>query len=526
MLEQQPGGARLRLAELVAALSLATDLGMGQPMEWALRSCLLGVRLGAALGMSEGELHDVFYLALLRFVGCTAEAHQHALVYGDELAIGVEAATVDFGNLSELLPFMLRNVGAGRPPLRRARILAATMIVGPRAATASTLTHCEVAARLAERLGFGAGVQAALWQMFERWDGQGMPKHLKGEAIALPVRVVQLAHHADPFYRRGGAAAAVAMARRRAGKAYDPAIVEYFCRAAPDLFAGLELESIWDAALAAEPGQRAWVAEQQLDEACRAIADFADLKSPYTVGHSSGVAELAYAAVQRYGLPESDAVAVRRAGLLHDLGRVGVSARIWGKPGPLTPGEWERVRLHPYLTERILARAPVLAQLGALAALHHERLDGSGYYRGLPGSLLPPAARLLAAADAYHAMTEPRPHRPARTPEVAAEELRREVQAGRLDASAADAVLSAAGHQVRRSHAARAGGLSAREVEVLRLIARGLSNRQMAQRLSIAEKTVGHHIQHIYDKIGVSTRAAATLFAMQHDLLEHDTSET
>jgi DNA-binding CsgD family transcriptional regulator len=185
----------------------------------------------------------------------------------------------------------------------------------------------------------------------------------------------------------------------------------------------------------------------------------------------------------------------------------------------LTDGEWEQVRLHPYYTERIFSRAPALAPLGALAALHHERLDGSGYHRRLPGSQLPPAARILAAADAYHALTEPRPHRPAHPPEAAAAEIGREVQAGRLDRDAVNAVLSAAGHRVRTVRHAWPGGLSEREVEVLRLLARGHSNRQMAPILSISEKTVSHHIQHIYDKLDVSTRAAATLFAMRHDLL-------
>ena len=210
---------------------------------------------------------------------------------------------------------------------------------------------------------------------------------------------------------------------------------------------------------------------------------------------------------------------MRRAACVHDLGRVGVSAAIWDKAGPLRSGEWEQVRLHPYYTERVLARSRILSPLGALAALHHERLDGSGYHGGLPATMLPLTARILAAADAYHAMTEPRSHRPALTPEAAAEEARREVRAGRLDGEAVSAVLAVAGHRVRPASREWAAGLSEREVEVLRLVARGHSNRQTAQSLVIAEKTVGHHIQHIYAKIGVSTRAAATLFAMQHDLL-------
>lgn len=275
----------------------------------------------------------------------------------------------------------------------------------------------------------------------------------------------------------------------------------------------------WEAVLALEPGVRLYLSEEQFDTACQAIADFADLKSPYTLGHSSAVAELAAGAARQCGLPEEDVVAIRRAGLLHDVGRVGISVTIWDKPGPLSEREWERVRLHSYYTERVLARPAALARLGALAALHHERLDGSGYHRGASAGSLPPAARILAAADVYHAMIEPRPHRPARTPEAAAEELRREARAGRLDSEAVNALLAAAGHRVRSARRELLAGLSERELEVLRLIARGHSKKQVASLLTISEKTVDNHIQHIYSKIGVSTRAGATLFAMEHDLL-------
>ena len=519
MAQAQSDQTGLRLAELIMALSLATDLGMGQPMEWALRSCLLGVRLGETLGLSDQDLHDVYYLTLLRFVGCTSTAHHMAGLTGDDLAASADAVTVDFGRPSEALGFMLRHVGAGQPPLRRARTLASALAAGPAGMAENTLSHCEVAQRLAERLGFESRIQQDLWQMFERWDGHGLPRRLKGEAVALPVRVVQLAQDAETFYRLGGAEAAVAVARERAGGLYDPALVERFCPQAPRLLAPLDAEPAWETVLAAEPGERLWLSEERLDVAVRAIADFADLKSPYLSGHSNAVSELAATAAQRCGLPASDVTSVRRAGFLHDLGRTGVSSGIWGKPGALTAGEWERVRLHPYYTERILARPRALAHLGALAALHHERLDGSGYHRGVPAALLAPPARILAAADAYQAMIEARPHRPARPPEDAAAELRREVPAGRLDGEAVNAVLGAAGHAVRSVRHAWPAGLSEREVEVLRLVARGLSNRQMAPLLAISGKTVGHHIQHIYDKIGVSTRAGATLFAMQHNLL-------
>jgi HD-GYP domain-containing protein (c-di-GMP phosphodiesterase class II) len=313
--------------------------------------------------------------------------------------------------------------------------------------------------------------------------------------------------------------AAVAMARQRSGGAYDPHIAACFCEAAPRLLDGLEEEPSWETVLALEPGSRSYLSEAALDTACGAIADFADIKSPSTLGHSTGVAQLAGAAAQRAGLPSDDAATVRRAALLHDVGQVGVSSSIWEKLGPLSERDWERARLHPYYAERVLARPAALARLGAIASLHHERLDGSGYHRGVPGSLLPPSARILAAADVYHALTEPRPHRVPLTPERAADELRQQVRAGHLDGEAVDAVLAGAGHRVRRTRHELVAGLSEREIEVLRLVARGQSMRQIAAQLVIAEKTVDNHIQHIYNKIGVSTRAGATLFAMEQDLL-------
>ena len=256
----------------------------------------------------------------------------------------------------------------------------------------------------------------------------------------------------------------------------------------------------------------------ELDDALAAIADFADLKSPYTTGHSRGVAERAASAALRAGLGEPAAAELRRAGLLHDVGRLGVSNTIWDKPGVLSEAEMERVRMHPYLTQRTFSRSPRLAALAELAAAHHERLDGSGYPRGLAGGALSPEARILAAADAYQAMSEPRPHRPARPPDDAARELREEVRSGRLDADAVDAVLGAAGHRVRRRREGPAG-LTRREIEVLVLLARGLSNKAIAAQLVVSPRTVGHHIAHIYRKIDCSTRAEASLFAMQHGLL-------
>ena len=248
------------------------------------------------------------------------------------------------------------------------------------------------------------------------------------------------------------------------------------------------------------------------------MADLVDLKSPCLAGHSRGVANLASAAARVAGYPDDDVAVLRRAGLIHDLGRLGVSNAIWDKPGPLTEAESERVRLHPYLTDRMLARVDALGRSREIAARHHERLDGSGYPRGLSAAALTPPDRLLAAADVYHAMTEPRPHRDPLGPGPASRALRAEVTGGRLDSEAAEAVLAAAGHRVP-ARRAWPGGLTAREVEVLGLLARGRSNREIAQALVVTPKTAANHIEHIYTKLGISSRAAATLYATQHGLM-------
>ena len=211
------------------------------------------------------------------------------------------------------------------------------------------------------------------------------------------------------------------------------------------LFSEIDSLTAWPAVIDAEPALEIVLSDAELESALEAIADFTDLKSPWTIGHSRGVADLARAATKISGLSDDDAKLVRRAGLVHDLGRLGVSNAIWDKPGPLTAAELERVRLHPYLTDRMLASSGALASVGAIAIQHHERLDGSGYPRGLSGDALTPAGRILAAADAYHAMTEPRPHRDARSAEDAAAELRSGVRQALFDADAVEAVLRAAG---------------------------------------------------------------------------------
>ena len=517
---QAKHSSEVRLAELTVALSIATDLGMGQPINYALCSSILAVRLGEKLKLSDADLRDVYYYALLRYIGCNAETPALAAIVGDEMTMRQGIATADNAHINEVMSAITRSIRQTSPDastLNTTVQIARSLLALPQI-KAMFHAHCEVAqiAWRAYRLRRGGDARAG--QLYERWDGRGMPNGLKGDAVALPVLIVTLVQDAITFHRLGGIEAAVAIARKRKGSVYAPALVECFCDYAVELLVDLDEEPSWELSIVLEPGTRNTLTEDEFDIACTAIADFIDVKSPSTLGHSRGVADLATEAARLNGLPDTDVLALRRAALLHDVGRVSVSARLWEKTGEFTDREWEQVRMHPYYTERILARPKSLAKLGVLGALHHERIDGSGYPRGATAAMLSPSARILAAADAYQRMTEPRPHRAAETPEAAADHLRWELRAGRLDGEAVNGVLAAAGHRVSGKRRELVGGLSEREVEVLRLVARGQSMKQIAAALTISEKTVDNHIQHIYEKIGVSTRAGAALFAVAQNL--------
>ena len=508
----------IQLAELLAVLSLAADLGMGQPMEHVLRQCLIALRLAQRLGLDDGDREVVYYASLVAWVGCHVDAYEQAKWFGDDTALKSDFRRADFATAVDRPLFILRHLGADRRLGERARLGVTFLGDGRRAAEAMLENHWLAADALAAQLGMSQRVRDSVEQTFERWDGKGVPKGASGEDILLTSRLITLADVVEVFHRADGTNAAVEVALKRRGTQFDPRVVDAFTAGAESVFAGLDEAGSWDAVLAAEPALGIRLTGPEFDAALEAIADFADVKSPYTIGHSRGVADLAGHAASGYGLGEQAAVQVRRAGLVHDLGRLGVPNTVWDKRTPLSHGEAERVRLHPYLTERMLAYSPSLSALAAIAVQHHERLDGSGYPRGLSGGQLSPEGLLLAAADFYRGRTEPRPHRPAVSAGEAGEQLRAEVKTGRIDAEAAAAVLAAAGHS-GPACAARPAGLTAREVEVLGLLARGLSNREIAERLVISRKTACHHIEHIYTKTGTTNRATACLFAASHGLI-------
>lgn len=502
---------RLRLAELMAALSLATDLGMGQPLEQALRTCLIATELADRLGLDGAGRSEVMYVSLLRFLGCTADASEFAeMVGGDDIGVRAAIAPVLGGSAGEFASHVLPKIGAGGGPVRRARLVAGMIRTGQAGVREGVRAHCEVGARLAERLGLPGSVQRGLIDAFEHWNGKGFPNGSAGGDIHLSARIVFVARDAEVLYREGGLERVNAALRARAGRAYDPVVAGTLLQFGGEVVEVLNTDSPWESVLQREPEPYPWVPESRVDSVLEAFADFVDMKSPFTVGHSRGVAALLAPAGHD----------LQRTALVHDLGRMSVPNAIWDKPGRLTEGEWERVRLHPYYSERILARSPGLQPMAGCAGMHHERLDGSGYHRGSRRAEISQDARLLCAADAYQAMTQTRSFRPALSPERAADALESEARAGKLELDAVRTVLDAAGHQARPVRRSWPAGLSEREVEVLRHVCRGGTKKETAAWLKISPATVDHHIRHIYEKVGVSTRAGATLFAIENDLLE------
>jgi len=513
---EETADERVRVAEVVGALCLATDLAMGFPFEHGFRSTLVAMRLADRLGVDDETATRTYYVCLLSYAGCTADAEIDAELFGGSMT--EHFAPVMFGSPRELLGGLARALpDPGRSPPVRAAQLVRRLPRAARHGAPHLAALCEVAEMLTGRLGLPQSIAAQFALLTERWDGKSRLGRARGDEIPLPLRITHVARDATFQRLIGGVEQAGRVVASRAGHAFDPHVATLLADEAPTLLAADPAPSAWDALLAAEPGHRVVLEGAAVDRALAAVGDFADLVSPSFIGHAAGVAALAGDAATRMGLADRDVTAVRRAGLVHDVGRVAVPTGIWQKPGPLDADDWEKVRLHPYHTERVLAPSPFLARLTATAGAHHERLDGSGYHRGATARELGVPARLLAAADAYHAMTEPRTHRDALSPEVAAETLLGECSAGLLDPDAVAAVLDAAGRPVRRID--RPGGLTERETEVVALIARGLQTKQVARLLGISPKTADHHIQNAYAKIGVSSRAAAALFAMEHGLV-------
>ncbi|HEX4902437.1 MAG TPA: HD domain-containing phosphohydrolase [Acidimicrobiales bacterium] len=506
----------VRLCEVLAAISMATDLGLGQPSEHMVRSACLSMRIGERLGLDSAQLATLYDVSLLTYVGCPVYGNEAAMLFGDDIDFRAGTYGVDLGTFSGM-GYMIRSAGRGSALptklLRKGQFVA----TGGRGVVEQMANHCSAAGLLAERLKLTPDVRQGVELSYARWDGKGVPGEMSGDELPLAARVSHVAEAFEVLTRTAGFDEALDIVRGRSGTHFDPGVVAALDGLSAELAHDQDEHSL-DELLDKEPIDRPRLTDEELDEALAALGDFCDLRIPCFAGHARGTAELASAAAASMQVPESETRVLRRAAHIHDVGRFGVAGDILSKPGPLNSAETERVRVHTYFVERIFSRPDPLRRVGLVAATHHERMDGSGYHRSVGGVMLTIPSRLLAVADAYHAMTQVRPHRSALTPDDAARAIRAEVRDGRFDPTAAEAVLEAAGHRGSRSRGGSAG-LTARESEVLALLASGLPNKGIARQLGISPKTVGNHVEHVYTKLGVTNRAGAALLAMQHGLV-------
>ena len=514
----------IRRAEFLMVLAYATDLATGQSRDFALRGCVLAMRLANAAGLDAGERSNVYHQALLRYVGCNADTHLLAAAFGDEIAMRQDLARIDLGNPTQVVETFvaaLNRLFAGAPPEELAAAVERGLAGAMQVSLPILAGHCEVAKRIGQRVGLPDEICENLGQLYERWDGKGLPRGLAGDEVGLAVRLVTLAQDAVVLLETHGRDAMAGIIAGRRGGAYEPELADLLLADVERLTAGLDDTIDRDVILALEPEPHAFLDDEAAEAACLAIADMIDMRMPFTLGHSRAVAELAAAAGRRAGLSEAEIRALRWAGYTHDLGELSVPVSTWLRPGALTAREADAARLHPYHGERALAALGGEGQgVAALVLRHHERLDGTGYHRGAKAPDLSPAARILAAAEAFQTAQEERPHRPAVSATAAAARLRTLVRDGILCPDGTEAVLAAGGQPSRRGTAERPLGLTPREVEVLRLIASGLTAKEAAQKLGIAPKTADNHIQSLYAKIGVTTRAGAALYALERGLLQ------
>ena len=519
---------QLRTADLLAALSLASDLAIGLPAEHAVRSCYIGMHIADHLRLSADQLADVYYAQLLMDAGCTAWTSQLAgFILSDEIAARRDLFFHRDGkDPVEIFGWLRQHMATGAAPGTRVQRGLEFALHGREFVREGFRNTCEVAQRFARRLGMSEAVQTALLSVFEQWDGGG-PGRRSGEAIPLPSRIVFATSFFEAMHRLGGRDAALRLAGRKRATAFDPAVVDAFLAVSdkPGFWESLEQESVWASVLALEPDSpHRFLRPEQLEDIALAFADFADLKSSYSAGHSRRVAEVAERIGRRLLFPVDQVSIIRHAALMHDLGLVAVPSYTLERPySKLTQVEQERLRLHPYHAERILVRVPVLEPVVPLIAAHHERLDGRGYYRGLVGDQIPLGARVVAVADCFDELSHESPDHPALGPEQALEQLRGEAGRGlwpqAVRALAEELGAGPSAHKAADRISRQPAGLTDREVEILRLLARGMTRRDVARALVVSEHTVRHHLEHIYTKIGVGTRVAATLFAVEHDLL-------
>jgi HD-GYP domain-containing protein (c-di-GMP phosphodiesterase class II) len=434
------GSHGIALSELIGALSRALDVAEGEPPGHAVRSCLIGMRLAEALRMDPDARSDLFYALLLKDAGCSANsAHMAALFGADDQVAKRTSKLVNWARPFDAFVWSLRTVAPDGSVAERTARLRAIRNEGQ--VTRSLMrARCYRGAEIARMLGFSEATAEAIRALDEHWDGHGQPHGLRGTEIPLAARILCLAQTVEVFHRAGGLRAAYRVARKRSGEWFDPALVEALNSLHSD-------SRFWDSLTepdvsAVEPPDRVLTADEaRLDRIAEGFAAVIDAKSPWTHEHCDRVCTIAIGTATHMGFDELALRRLRRAALLHDLGKLSISNRILDKPGPLSDEERQRLRQHPLLAEQILGQVSIFGELATLAAAHHERLDGSGYPRGLTGDALTRPMRVLAVADVYEALTSDRPYRPAFAPRDALELMRADVPQ-RLDRDAFDALAA------------------------------------------------------------------------------------
>jgi HD-GYP domain-containing protein (c-di-GMP phosphodiesterase class II) len=519
---------RVRMADVLGGFSLASDLAVGLQPEHGARSCYIGMHIAETLGLVDEERIALFYSELLKDAGCTAYTSQLATLWlVDELVAKRDLQYFrNTANPLDVMAWAARYVAANAALTTRAGRIVEFLKNGREVLREAFESTCQMASRVAQRLGMPEAVQQALLQVFEQWDGEGMPDHTGGEDVPIVSRIVLFTSFLDVFHRVGGREGAERVARERRGKAFDPKVVDAFLATArqEEFWAGLEHERVWDEVVALEPlgSPYRYVPPSRLDEVALAFADYADMKAPHLAGHSRRVAETARRIGASLSLPEARLTDLHRAGLLYDIGLVAVPSFVLGKPyDRLTEAEREQYRLHPYHSQRIIARIPAFERLAPMVGAHHERLDGRGFPGGVSAARISLEARILAVTDRFETLTHDTPEGAAAPVQHAARTLLGESGMA-LAPDVVAALLSSLEMPAppARARVSLPSGLTAREVEVLQLVAAGSTRKQVAEALVVSEGTVRSHLEHIYSKIGVSNRAGAALFAMEHGLLD------
>lgn len=515
-------GIGISRAEIIGALASATVMTIGLSPDAPFSNTLLSLALGRRVGLTPEQSAALYWYSLLRYAGCHAENHAFSAIVGDEIAFNRGYAAIDTANPRELIPLLAGLIArnhAGEGTLKAWMAVLAGIATGQRDAEAMIAGHCEVAEHLARRLGFEGRVIDALGQFRERWDGKGLPFHVAGEDILIEVRIAALCHDAALLDGLIGREEMLATVRKRRGTAYDPGLVDAFLATADALLAEIAVDDPRAAVLALESGGISALTGGEIDSACMVIADFCDLQLPSGIRHSTAVATLADHAAGQLRLPGAQRTDLYRAALLHDIGYSALPVRARGGHGD-TRGIAGDVKLHPFHGEEIVGRIAGLSAVAGILGRHHEAPDGSGYFRGLSGVALSLPSRILAAAELYQSVREGRFGAPPKDEAGAVQVIRFAVTAGTIDPDAGKAILAAAGHKVPVKHMGQVAGLTGRELDTLRLAVTGMSMKEMGKRLGISPKTVDNHLQSIYGKIGVRTRAGATLFAIEHGLCE------